>query len=135
MYEDRRTESIKNISEAETKRAKVDDLLQVIEERLNELEEEKKELKEFSTRDRERRCLEYSIYQRELSDVTAKLNEVGYSSGQETSFVLELTLSSDRSKTREPMSPTQPTRPEMHSLPANAKSSKSRADSMTTSSK
>lgn len=76
VYEDRRTESIKNITEAETKREKVDDLLQVIEERLNELEEEKKELKEFSTKDRERRCLEYSIYQRELSDVTNKLKEV-----------------------------------------------------------
>lgn len=76
VYEDRRAEALKNIQEAETKRTKVEELLEVIDERLAELEEEKEELKEFSTKDKERRCLEYSIYQRELSEVTNKLNEV-----------------------------------------------------------
>ena len=47
-----------------------------IEERLAELEEEKEELKEFQEKDRERRCLEYSIYVREADDVSNALTEV-----------------------------------------------------------
>lgn len=116
VYEDRRAESIKNIAEAEAKRAKVDELLEVIEERLNELEEEKKELKEFSTKDKERRCLEYSIYQRELTDVTAKLSEVREAA--RASVILKKkkrahVALSNRSKKSEPTSSTPPTRHEM----------------------
>lgn len=47
-----------------------------IEERLAELEEEKEELKEFQEKDKERRCLEYALYQRELLEVGGQLEEV-----------------------------------------------------------
>ncbi len=50
-----------------------------IEERLEELEEEKQELKEYQEKDKERRCLEYAMYQRELGDVGQMLEEVGVS--------------------------------------------------------
>ncbi|KAK7466460.1 Structural maintenance of chromosomes protein 3 [Stygiomarasmius scandens] len=76
VYEDRRRESIRIMSETEAKRGKINELLDYIEARLNELEEEKEELKEFQEKDKERRCLEYALYQRELEDVGLALDEL-----------------------------------------------------------
>lgn len=76
VYEQRRTESLRIMAETDTKRGKINELLDYIESRLAELEEEKEELKEFQDKDRERRCLEYALHQRELKDVTAALEEV-----------------------------------------------------------
>jgi len=64
------------MSETEAKRGKINELLDYIEARLNELEEEKEELKEFQEKDKERRCLEYALYQRELEDVGLALDEL-----------------------------------------------------------
>lgn len=47
-----------------------------IESRLEELEEEKEELKEYQEKDRERRCLDYAVYQRELEETTRHLETV-----------------------------------------------------------
>lgn len=58
------------------KRDKILELLTTIEDRLRELEEEKEELKEYQEKDRERRCLEYALHQRELEDVTNALDEI-----------------------------------------------------------
>ncbi|KAE8233794.1 hypothetical protein CF326_g1168 [Tilletia indica] len=76
VYEQRRAESLKLIEDTEAKRSKIDDLLQYIEERLSELDDEKEELEEFNTKDRERRCLEYAIYQRELGEVSEVLDKL-----------------------------------------------------------
>ena len=64
------------MAETDAKRGKIDELLEYIENRLNELEEEKEELKEFQEKDKERRCLEYALYQRELEDVGLALDEL-----------------------------------------------------------
>ena len=76
VYEDRRAESTKIMEETDQKRDKIDELLEYIEKRLKELEEEKKELKEFQTADRERRCLEYAIYQHDLEEAREALTQV-----------------------------------------------------------
>lgn len=76
VYEAKRQESIKLMDETMTKRSKIVDLLEKIEERLGELEEEKAELKDFQDKDKERRCLEYAIYARELEDVEDALGTV-----------------------------------------------------------
>lgn len=60
----------------DSKRGKISELLGTIEERLNELESEKEELKEFQDKDRDRRCLEYALRQRELDEVTAAIDQV-----------------------------------------------------------
>jgi len=65
----------------ESKQTKIDELLAYIEERLQELEEEKEELREFQQNDKERRCLEYALYQRELLDVSTALEEVCENTG------------------------------------------------------
>lgn len=65
VYESRRAESQKIMQETEQKRSKIDDLLEHIRGRLSELEEEKEELRAFQEKDRERRCLEYTIHHKE----------------------------------------------------------------------
>jgi structural maintenance of chromosome 3 (chondroitin sulfate proteoglycan 6) len=76
VYEQRRAESIRIMAETDSKRAKISELLEYIESRLTELEEEKDELKEFQAKDKERRCLEYALYQRELEEVGEALEEI-----------------------------------------------------------
>jgi len=76
VYEARRGESIRIMGETDAKRAKIDELLTYITDRLEELEEEKEELKEFQTSDKERRCLEYLIYRREQEEITRALDNL-----------------------------------------------------------
>ncbi|TKX27163.1 putative chromosome segregation protein sudA [Elsinoe australis] len=76
VYESRRHESQRIMEDTDNKRAKIDDLLQFIGERLGELEEEKEELKGFQEKDRERRCLEHTIFSRDKDDITRKLEEL-----------------------------------------------------------
>lgn len=76
VYEQRRSESLRIMAETDGKRAKITELLEYIENRLTELEEEKEELKEFQEKDKDRRCLEYAVYQRELEEVAEALDEI-----------------------------------------------------------
>lgn len=76
VYEQRRAESLRIMAETDAKRTKISELLDYIESRLAELEEEKEELKEFQDKDKERRCLEYALYQRELEEVGEALEEI-----------------------------------------------------------
>ncbi|EPQ62094.1 Bgt-4383 [Blumeria graminis f. sp. tritici] len=76
VYESRRVESLKIMAETGSKRAKIDESLEYIRERLTELEEEKEELRGFQEKDRDRRCLEYAYYHREQTTLTAKVEEI-----------------------------------------------------------
>jgi structural maintenance of chromosome 3 (chondroitin sulfate proteoglycan 6) len=64
------------MAETDAKRTKINELIDYIESRLTELEEEKEELREFQDKDKERRCLEYALYQRELEEVGEALEEI-----------------------------------------------------------
>ena len=64
------------MAETDAKRGKIDELLEYIETRLAELEEEKEELKEFQEKDKDRRCLEYALHQRDLEEVTEALENL-----------------------------------------------------------
>ncbi|KAG8952494.1 Structural maintenance of chromosomes protein 3 [Tulasnella sp. 424] len=76
VYEQRRAESLRVMDETKAKQAKIGEVLEYIQERLEELETEKEELKEFQEKDKERRCLEYSLYQAELTEITQALEEI-----------------------------------------------------------
>ncbi|KAI9723320.1 MAG: hypothetical protein M1812_001203 [Candelaria pacifica] len=76
VYEGRRMESLKIMTETNNKRAKIDELLDYIKERLSELEEEKEELRNYQEKDKERRCLEYTIYHREQDEITHALESI-----------------------------------------------------------
>lgn len=60
----------------DAKRNKITEVLEYIQERLRELEEEKEELSQFQTLDRQRRSLEYTIYAREQMETNEKLDEL-----------------------------------------------------------
>ena len=76
VYEARRTESLKIMTETNNKRAKIDELLDYIKERLAELEEEKEELRDFQDKDKERRCLQYTIDHREQVAISNELDNL-----------------------------------------------------------
>ena len=76
VYEARRAESLKIMTETNNKRSKIDELLDYINERLEELEEEKDELRNYQDKDRERRCLEYTIYSREQGEIATALENI-----------------------------------------------------------
>lgn len=76
VYEQKRAESTRIMEDTDAKRETIADMLGKIEDRLSELEEEKEELKEYNEKDRERRCLEYTLQQKELNEVTQALDKV-----------------------------------------------------------
>ncbi|XP_042143182.1 structural maintenance of chromosomes protein 3 [Ixodes scapularis] len=76
VYDERREESKVLLKDTEGKRTKIEDLLKYIEDRLQTLEEEKEELKEYQKWDKMRRSLEYTIYDHELKDTKKKLDEL-----------------------------------------------------------
>lgn len=76
VYEARRTESLKIMNETNNKREKIDELLVYIKERLSELEEEKEELRDYQEKDKDRRCLQYTIDQREQVAVANELDNL-----------------------------------------------------------
>jgi len=75
-YDDRRIQSLKIMAETNSKREKIDELLDYIRERLSELEEEKDELRDFQEKDRERRCLEYAHWHRLQETNAATLEQI-----------------------------------------------------------
>lgn len=76
VYEARRTESLKIMNETNNKREKIDELLEYIKERLAELEEEKEELRDYQDKDKERRCLQYTIDHREQVAIATELENL-----------------------------------------------------------
>ncbi|KAJ5585574.1 RecF/RecN/SMC [Penicillium hispanicum] len=76
VYEARRAESLKIMHETNSRRTKIDELLDYINERLAELEEEKDELRNYQEKDKERRCLEYTIYSREQHEISHVLDNL-----------------------------------------------------------
>ncbi|KAI0546229.1 putative chromosome segregation protein SudA [Xylaria curta] len=76
VYESRRTESLKIMTDTNNKRDKIDELLDYIKERLSELEEEKEELRGYQDKDRERRCLEYAYHRKDQIAVEEALEEL-----------------------------------------------------------
>ena len=76
VYEARRTESLRIMEDSEHKREKTDESMNVINNRLAELEEEKEELRQYQDKDRERRCLEYCIHHQTQVRTTRELEQI-----------------------------------------------------------
>ncbi|KAF7511110.1 hypothetical protein GJ744_005341 [Endocarpon pusillum] len=76
VYEARRTESLKIMNETNNKLQKIDELLDFINARLAELEQEKEELRSYQDKDKEKRCLEYTIFSREQAEITSALEQI-----------------------------------------------------------
>ena len=76
VYEERRRDSLSVMRECEGKRRGIQDLVDQLESRLASLDEEREELAAYQGADRERRSLEYTILDREISSVKEKLIKV-----------------------------------------------------------
>lgn len=76
VYEERRRESLKIMQETGNKRNQIIQVVQYLDERLRELDEEKAELKKYQQLDKQRKSLEYTIYDKELHDARQKVVEV-----------------------------------------------------------
>jgi structural maintenance of chromosome 3 (chondroitin sulfate proteoglycan 6) len=76
VYEARRAESLKIMAETNNKRAQIDRTLEYIKERLSELEQEMEELRSYQEKDKERKCLEYTMLHREQMELAGKLEEI-----------------------------------------------------------
>ncbi|RHY67246.1 hypothetical protein DYB38_000034 [Aphanomyces astaci] len=96
VYEDRRVESLKIIQETQGRREKILEVISYIEGRLNELEEEKDELKAYQDLDKEKRALEYMMHEKELQSVRMDLETIERSRIDEANASNEL-----RAKERE----------------------------------
>jgi structural maintenance of chromosome 3 (chondroitin sulfate proteoglycan 6) len=73
VYEQRRTESLAIMVDTEQKRVQVAEVLKYIEERLSELEDEKKELEEYRQFDKERRAIEHAFFESQFQQSTLRL--------------------------------------------------------------
>ena len=76
VYEARRAESLKIMTETDNKRSKIDELMAYIKDRLSELEEEKAELRDYEEKNKERRCLQYTIDHREQVAINTELDNL-----------------------------------------------------------
>lgn len=76
VYEERRRESLKIMHETGNKRKQIIQVVQYLDERLRELDEEKEELKKYQQLDKQRKALEYTIYDKEVHDAQQKLIEI-----------------------------------------------------------
>lgn len=92
VYESRRLESVKIMNETDLKRTKITELLEFIETRLDELEHEKNELKQFQESDRERRCIEYEIYTRQQNEASDHLEKIVEQRERESHLVHERSI-------------------------------------------
>ncbi|KAH9163671.1 hypothetical protein LEN26_000410 [Aphanomyces euteiches] len=90
VYEDRRVESLKIMQDAQSRREKILEVISYIEGRLNELEEEKDELKEYQELDKEKRALEYMMHEKELQNVRLELEAIERSRVEEAYMSNEL---------------------------------------------
>ncbi|KAG2428819.1 hypothetical protein HXX76_011519 [Chlamydomonas incerta] len=71
VYEERRKESLRVMQETESRKQQILSMLSEIEEKLRELDTERAELLEFQELDKRRRCLQYTLFDKELAKATA----------------------------------------------------------------
>lgn len=76
VYEERRKESLKMMTDTESRRAQIEEVVQYIEEKLSELDAEREELAQYQQLDKQRRSIEYSIFDHELTETRQKLEKV-----------------------------------------------------------
>ena len=76
VYEDKKRESLKVMDDTKSRRDQIQETVEFIEQRLGELDAEKDELQKYLEHDRTKRSLEYTIYEKDLSETRAKLDEV-----------------------------------------------------------
>eukprot|EP00871_Galdieria_phlegrea_P005779 jgi/Galph1/689/GphlegSOOS_G5386.1 len=76
LYDERREESLAILEETATKRTRIMEVIQYLEDRLSELETEKEELKKLEELERERRALEYTHHVMDLEEIKGSIENL-----------------------------------------------------------
>ena len=76
VYEERRAESLRILQETSSKQEQIIEVISFIKDRLSELDKEKEELREYEQLDKNRRALEYTIYDKELTKLNDQLAQM-----------------------------------------------------------
>ncbi len=90
VYEERREESIKIMEDTQMRREKIQEVISYIDTRLSSLEEEKAELGAFQQLDRDRRALQYTLYDVELREAREQLGTLETSREEDMNRAEEL---------------------------------------------
>ncbi len=75
-YDERRKDSLRIMNETDAKLQQIDEVIEHVAERLEDLEDEKAELQKYQELDVQRRTLEYAIYDKELKNAIVGLEEL-----------------------------------------------------------
>lgn len=76
VYDERREESVKLLQETALRRKKTDEIIQAVAGRIRSLEEEQRELVEFQQLEKQRRCLEYELTDRDWKGAQDKIENL-----------------------------------------------------------
>lgn len=94
VYEERRKDSQKLLRDSDGKKAHIGELIEQLDSKLGQLNEEREELQRYQQLDRQRRCLEYTIYDREITTVKSKIESL---EAEREESVSKQTLAADAS--------------------------------------
>lgn len=83
VYDEKKAESTQKMDENRASIEKINETLQYMEDRLEELKDEKEELDAYQQLDKERRAVEYTLYDKELRRAREGLDEVEHSRNEE----------------------------------------------------
>lgn len=90
VYDEKKIESLQKMEENKSSIEKINDILDTIEERLTELRGEKEELTKYQKLDRERRAMEYTLYDKELRKARETLDAIEHERTSETEATSEI---------------------------------------------
>ncbi|KAL3823137.1 hypothetical protein ACHAXA_010393 [Cyclostephanos tholiformis] len=83
VYDEKKEESLAKMDENRASIEKINETLQYMEDRLDELKDEKEELDAYQRLDRDRRAVEYTLYDKELRRAREGLDEVEHARNEE----------------------------------------------------
>lgn len=83
VYDEKKLESTHRMEENRASIEKINETLQYMEDRLDELKDEKEELDAYQHLDKERRAVEYTLYDKELRRAREGLDEVEHARNEE----------------------------------------------------
>lgn len=94
VFEQKLKQSLKEMNASQQQREKIDEMLIFIEERLDDLNSEKDELKEFKDLEQNKKFIEYTLYDREIADLDEQIESIDVQHTEEldnsNSYVHEL---------------------------------------------
>lgn len=90
VYDEKKAESLMKMEENANRIDKINEILISIEDRLSELQSEKDELSQYQSLDRQRRALEYTLYEKEMRKARNSLDSLEHERMEHGTLVGEL---------------------------------------------